>query len=58
MNRNYEAWVIHDDSGETYGSHDYRNGGFEAAVYVTAYLNENCPGIYSFVQVRGSKEQD
>ncbi len=55
MNKNYEAWIVHDDSGETYGSYDYRNGGFENAVYVAAYLNENCSGIYSIVQVKGLK---
>lgn len=55
MNRVYEAWIIHDDSGETYGSYDWRNGGFDNAVYICSYLNENNPGIYSFVQVLGTK---
>ncbi len=55
MNQIYEAWVVHDDSGETYGSYDYRNGGFEAAVYVAAFLSESESGIYSIAQVKGSK---
>ena len=58
MNQIYEAWIVHDDSGETYGSYDYRNGSFEAAIYVAASLSESEPRIYSVVQVKGSKERD
>ena len=55
MSRVYESWIIHDDSGETHGCYDWRNGGAYGAAYACAWLNENFLEIYSMVVISGKK---
>jgi len=53
--KRYECWIIHDDSGNIYGNYDQYNGGFDAASYSCAYLNETYPETYSIVLISGSR---
>lgn len=51
--KKYICWIVFDDSGNPFGCFDYTNGGFGGACDHCAYLNDEYPEVFSFVEISG-----